>query len=164
VLVPDQSAANQSVPNTGPSIQGAPNPALAPQGVIAAPNGIPAAVTDQPQGTSNSQVTPSLPGATTFSPSRLPTVAGPPRETARQAPAESAAPVESAATNPKNPSRDLWSGFADGRNKSTDDVVTLPSSARSPMLPVGAAVLVGGLLSLVAGFGITEFRRRRITA
>ncbi|HUR18251.1 MAG TPA: hypothetical protein VMZ51_04855 [Acidimicrobiales bacterium] len=62
-------------------------------------------------------------------------------------------------------SDDLWSGFANGQSRGSQAVVKLPSSAAtgSPM-PIGLAVLAGGLVSMFAGFGLAEMGRRRASA
>ena len=72
--------------------------------------------------------------------------------------------AQAPAATPDAPSRDLWSGFQDGLGRSSGDQVNVPSSASSSLLPVGMAVFVGGLVSMLAGFAVAEMRRRRSLA
>lgn len=129
-----------------------PNPGLAPDTVAA-----PASSSAQPVGSAVGGAVPVVGGA-------VPVVGGAaPQPAATAAPAD--AQQEPGAASAKAPSRDLWSGFADGSTRPSEDLVKLPSSSTaSSQLPLGAAVLVGGLVSMLAGFGLAEMRRRRAAA
>jgi len=126
--------------------------APAPAGAIAAP----AVAGPQPQPQPNQA------GAPIGAP---PADSGAASQPAAAAAAPQAAPQEQATASPKTPSRDLWSGFTDGQSRPAEELVKLPSSAAADStLPIGIAVLVGGMVSMLAGFAVAGVRRRRAAA
>jgi len=125
--------------NPSPSAQGAPVPAAA-----------------------GNATTPSRPSDPARAPSGLAALVS-------AAPAPSAAPVaqdEAAAASPASALGELWQGFETGRNPSTASGLNNLPATRDPLQQATSllVLLPLGVLTLGAGFGAAELRRRRVLA
>ncbi|HET7489536.1 MAG TPA: hypothetical protein VFJ85_16535 [Acidimicrobiales bacterium] len=95
-------------------------------------------------------------------PATAPAVAPAPAAAPAPAPVAAAPAPAAAAPAPATVSRDLWSGFANGKVQAPSLVGPVQSTGSSTPMTAGVALLGAGLVAL-AGFGVAEARRRRAT-